>query len=129
MLFRSHRVHLGVGLHLFAGDALERRADPTGRPDEGRQHEQRQDRQTPLECDHHRERDGQGDHVLDDRAQRVGDGLLGAHDVTVEPGLQRAGLCTREEREGELLHVVEERDAQVVNETFTDPGREPPLQQ
>ena len=37
-----------------------------------------------------------------------------------EPRLQRAGLRAGEERERHPLHVVEERDAQVVDEALAD---------
>ena len=44
-------------------------------------------------------------------------------DVVVQPRLQRAGLRAGEERDRHALHVVEERDAQVVDQPFADARR------
>ena len=43
--------------------------------------------------------------------------------------LQRAGLGAGEERDRHALHVVEQRDPQVVDEALADPGRVPALEQ
>ena len=61
--------------------------------------------------------------------ERVGDGLLRADDVVVEPRHQRAGLRAGEERQRQPLHVVEQRDPHVVDEALADAGREVPLRQ
>ncbi len=43
--------------------------------------------------------------------------------------LQRARLRTREERERHALHVVEQRDPQVVDESLAHPRRQPALEE
>ena len=83
-------------------------------------HEQREQREPPLEPEHDREHDGELDDVRHDGAERVGDRLLRADDVVVQPRLERTGLRAGEERDRHALHVVEERDAQVVDESLAD---------
>ena len=46
------RVHLGVGVHVLPGERLQPLADALGGDDEQRQHDQRQQRQPPLEREH-----------------------------------------------------------------------------
>ena len=111
-------VHLRVELHPLAGELLHARADAARGPDEQRQHEQREEREPPLEPEHDREHDREVDHVRHDRAERRRDRLLRADHVVVQPGLQRAGLRAGEERERHALHVVEQRDPQVVDEAL-----------
>ena len=53
--------------------------------------------------------------------ERRGDRLLRADHVVVEARLERAGLRAGEERERHALHVVEQGDAQVVDEPLADP--------
>ena len=48
------RAHRRVVLHLLAGDLLQPPADAPGRDDEQRQHDERQQRQPPLEGEHRR---------------------------------------------------------------------------
>ena len=56
-------------------------------------------------------------------AERVGDRLLRADDVVVQPRLECARLRAGEERDRHVLHVVEQLDAQVVDEPLADASR------
>ena len=125
--FGGDVVHLRVLLHAHARERLDTRAEPAGRIDERGQREQRQQRHAPVELEHDHERHDELDEVLQHGAERGRDGLLRADDIVVESRLQRAGLRAREERDRHLLHVVEELDAQVVDEAFTDARRVVPL--
>ena len=89
------RVHRRVVLHLLAGDVLQPAADPAGRDDEQRQHDQRQQRQPPLEGEHRDERRDEHDDVADDAAERARDGGLGADDVVVQPDVISAPVGVR----------------------------------
>jgi hypothetical protein len=113
-------VHLGVELHALAGELLHARADAAGRKKERREHDQRQQRQAPIEPEHDREDHREVDHVRYHGAEGRCDRLLRTDHVVVEPRLQRTGLRAREEGEGHPLHVVEECDAQVVDESLAD---------
>ncbi len=113
-------VHRRVELEASRVIDLQLPADATGRDDERREHDQRQDREPPLEEEHHAQRDDERDHVLDDGADRVGDRLLRADHVVVQPAGQRTGLRAGEERDRQPLHVVEERDPHVVDQALTD---------
>ena len=61
------------------------------------------------------------------RAERARDRALGADHVVVEPADERAGLRPGEERDRHALDLVEQRDAQVVDQALADLGRVPPL--
>ena len=79
------RVHRRVVRHLLAGDSLQPHADAAGRNDEDGQHDQRQERELPLQGDHGRQRGDEHDDVAHHAAERAGDRGLGADDVVVEP--------------------------------------------
>jgi hypothetical protein len=115
------RVHLRVELHALAGDATQARPDASRRDEERGQHEQGEQRQPPGEREHDRERHDERDHVRDDRAECARERLLRSDHVVVEPRLERPRLRAREERDRHPLHVVEERDAQVEDQSFPDP--------
>ena len=121
-------VHLRVQLHAFTRDRLQLRPEPARRKDE-----QRAGSSSVSSVSFHSsanmidERHRDPDDVRDDGAERARHRLLRADDVAVEPGLQRAGLRAGEERDRHVLHVVEQRDAQVADQAFADPGGEPTL--
>ena len=125
--FGHLRVHRGVGVHVLAGELLEPLADPLGRDDEQREHDECQQRQPPLESQHRDQRRRQYDDVADDTAERAGDRVLRADHVTVEAAGQRAGLGTCKERDRHALDLAEQRHAQVVDQALTDPSRTPAL--
>lgn len=120
-------VHLGIEAHLLAGDVLQLLADGLGRDDEHRQHDEGQQRQAPFEEHHRAEGRDENDHVADDAAERAGDSGLRADHVVVESADQRTGLGAGEEADRHPLHLVEQGDAQVVDESFTDACRVPAL--
>ena len=71
----------------------------------------------------------QGDGVADDAGEHRREGLLGADDVVAEAGDQGAGLGPGEEGHRLAQHVREHLGAQVVDQTLTDAGGEPALDQ
>ena len=106
---------------------LQPPTDARGRDDEQRQHDERQQREAPLEGDHRGQRGDEDDDVADDAAERAGDRGLRTDDVVVQTADQRAGLGAGEERDRHALHLGEQRDAQVVDESFADARAAPPL--
>jgi hypothetical protein len=60
-------------------------------------------------------------------AERAGDSVLGPDDVVVESAAQRTGLGAGEERHGHALDLGEQRNAQVVDQPFSDARRTPAL--
>ena len=121
------RVHLGVQFHLPVRDGADPGADALGGCDEQRQHHERQQSEPPFERGHRGERGGEHHDVRHDAAERGGDGGLRTHHVVVETADQRAGLRAGEERNGHLFDLVEEGDAQVVDEALADAGAQPAL--
>ena len=121
------RVHRRVVLHLLAGDVLQPPPDAAGRHDEQRQHDQRQQRQPPLEPQHRDQRGDQHDHVAHDAAERARHRRLGADHVAVEAARDRARRRAREERQRQPLDLGEQRPAQVGDQSLADAGAAPPL--
>ena len=79
---------------LAGDDAAASAPDPRAGMMKSGQHDERQDREAPLEREHERERHDHRDDVRDDRAERVGDGLLRADDVVVQPATSaRRSAC------------------------------------
>ena len=77
-------VHLRVELHALARELLHARADAARGKDERREHDQRQEREPPVELEHDREHDREVDDVRHDGAERGRDGLLRADHVVVQ---------------------------------------------
>jgi hypothetical protein len=69
------------------------------------------------------------DHVADDVAEQVREGLLGADDVVVQPADERARLGPREKRDRHRLDVAEDLGPHVVDEELADERRDPPLRE
>ena len=73
--------------------------------------------------------DDDGHQVADHVGEKVGEGLLGADDVVVQPAHQGTGLGAGEERQGHALDVAEHLGAPVVDQALADVGGDPPLGQ
>ena len=73
------------------------------------------------------EDDDHGDEVADHVGEQVGEGLLRADDVVVEPADQGAGLGAGEEGQRHALDVAEHLGAHVVDEALADVGRDAAL--
>ena len=120
-------VHLRVEIHLSSSDGLQSFADTPCRNDECRKHHERQDRESPLECEH-RDDSGHENHRIAHRgAESRGDCTLCTDHVVVQAADEGPGLRAGEEGHGHALHFVEESYPQVVNEAFADAGRAPAL--
>ena len=121
------RVHRRVVLHLLAGDVLQPPPHPARRHDEQRQHDQRQQRQPPLQPQHRDQRRDQHDHVAHDAPERARHRRLGADHVAVEAARDRARRRAREERQRQPLDLGEQRTTQVGDQPLADPCAAPAL--
>ena len=122
------RVHRGVVLHLLAGELLQPAPDAAGREDEQRQHDEREQRQPPLEGEHRGERGDEHDDVADDAAERAGDRGLGADDVVVQPADVSAPVGVRvKNATGIRCTLANSAPPQVVDQPLADPRAAPAL--
>ena len=87
-----------VALHQLARDLPQGLAEAPSQEGEGGQHQQSQHRQPPLQCQHDRHRRRHRDDVGSDVHHGVGDRVLGAHDIVVEPAHQFAALVAVKNR-------------------------------
>ena len=113
-------VHVAHELVALARDRLELAPQPARRQQEDRQQHERDERELPGQEEHDDQHDADADEVADHGGEDVGERLLGADDVVVEPADQRAGLGAREERQRHALDVVEDPGAHVVDEALAD---------
>ena len=119
--FGHQAVHRGVELHPPLDQLLEHLGHLAGGEDEQGNHYQRQQRQPPLQLEHHHGGDYQvGDHRQAARGG-LGDRSLRADDVAAQPAHQSPGLGAGEEGDRQALDVVEQRDPQIVDEALADP--------
>jgi hypothetical protein len=121
-------VHARVHLQLPPGGFAQDAAQPPRDQDRQGQDQHADQRQPPLEREHHpqhhRGLDGVGDDVDDGVRNRI----LGADHIVVQPAHQLAHLGVGEEPQRHALQLVEQRRPQVVDHPFADPGVEPPLE-
>ena len=115
------RVHLRVETHLLTSDLLQLVAHAASRNHEHWKDDQSDESETPLECDHRHERGDEHHDVAHHAAESGRDGRLCADHVVVEATDERTGLRPGEECDRHPLNLVEQRDTQVVDETFANP--------
>ena len=127
-LLHDH-VHLAVEVVALLGQRADALADEAGRDEEQRDQDERGQGDLPAEEEHGAEDDDHGHEVADDVGEQVGEGLLRADHVVVEPADQGAGLGPGEEGQRHALDVAEHLGAHVVDEVFADVGRDAPLRQ
>ena len=124
-----HRVHLGVQPHALAKEPREPGAEGLGGHQEQRDQDERDERDLPGQQRHRDQDQHDQDHVADDVAEQVREGLLGADDVVVQPADERAGLGPREKGDWHRLDVAEDLGPHVVDEELADERRDPPLRE
>lgn len=73
--------------------------------------------------------DDDGHQVADHVGEKVGEGLLGADDVVVQPAHPGTVLGAGDERQGHALDVAEHPGTHVVDQALADRGGDPPLGQ
>ena len=127
-LLHDH-VHLAVEVVALLGQRPDPLADEAGRNEEEGDEEQGGQGDLPAEEEHGGDDDDDGHQVADHVGQEVGEGLLGADDVVVQPAHQGTGLGAGEERQGHALDVAEHLGAHVVDQALADVGGDPPLGQ
>ena len=95
-------------------------ADLDGGVDPQRDHQQRDEREPPLEDEHQPERDGQRDRVLQELGEGARDGLLHGVHVGRDAAQDLAGAGLRVEAHREPLQVVVQVQAQPVHDALAD---------
>ena len=127
--FLHDHVHLAVEVVALLRQRADALADEAGRDQEQRHQDEGGQRDLPAEEEHGAEDDDHGDEVADHVGEQVGEGLLRADHVVVEPADQGAGLGPGEEGQGHALDVAEHLGAHVVDEALPDVGRDAALGQ
>ena len=125
--FGHLRIHLCVQAHLLARNILQTNTHLAGGNNECRQHHQRKQRQSPLQRKHRDQCCYQHQHVRHHAAKRARHCLLRTHNIIVQTANQCTGLRACKKSNRHVLHFVEQRHAQVVNQTFTNARRIPTL--
>ena len=127
-LLHDH-VHLAVEVVALLGQRADALADEAGRDEEEGDEDEGGQGDLPAEEEHGTEDDDHRDEVADHVGEQVGEGLLGADHVVVQPADQGPGLGAGEEGQRHPLDVAEHLGAHVVDEALPDVGRDPPLGQ
>ena len=120
-------VQVGERLLLGHGEVTPHQRNTAGEQDGRRQHEQRQQRQPPVQGDHGDGRCDGGGQVGCDRGGGRRDHRLQAGDVLHQPGLDVAPAGALEERDRLGLQVREDAGAQDVHDPLPHRGRQPGL--
>ena len=89
-----------------------------------RDHGERREGQPPVEDEEQDRRPEEGERVLDEARDAVGDELVDRFDVVRQAADDHAGAVALEEAEREPLEVVEQPVAQVGQDALADPARE-----
>ncbi len=97
-------------------------AKPVGGEPNGRQHQERDERQLPAHEQHHAYNKDQGEDVPEHGHDARGEQLVQHLDVARQPGHQPADGVAVEEAEAETLELGEDLGAQVVHDPLADPG-------
>jgi hypothetical protein len=115
-----HVAHVGVAVHLLAGEPRELAADDARGEEQEREQQQARERDLPAQRDHGNADHDDRDRVGDGAGQRGGECPLRPDHVVVETRDERAGLGAGEEGQRLSLHVGEHLGAQVVDQTLAD---------
>ena len=118
-LLHDH-VHLGVEVVALLGERAEVPSHDAGRDEEDRKEDQRGQGDLPTQIEHRPQHDDHRDQVAHRVRQEIGEGLLRAEDVVVQPADQGAGLGPGEEGQGHALDVPEHLRAHVEDQTLAD---------
>ena len=136
---RLHDAHPGDVLRQRRGDQAEAlphtpvgsvraHAEPRGRGGHERQHDERGERQPPVEEEQHDGGAEEDERVLDEAREAVGDELVERLDVVRDAADDGAGAVALEEAEREPLQVAEEPDPEIREPALADPAGEVRLQ-
>jgi hypothetical protein len=122
------RGQIGIDRHAAPGQRGQMMGEAPVEEHEAGDHDQRQQRHLPRQGQHGGEREHEREEIRRPARGRP-DGLLRSEDVVRQAGHERAGLRPGEEGDRHPLHVVVERDAEVVDQAFADRGAEPAVHQ
>ncbi len=115
-----HHVHLGIEVVALLGERSEVAPDDAGRDEEDRKEDQCRQGDLPTQIEHRRQHDEHRDQIAHHVRQEIGEGLLRAEDVVVQPADQGTGLGPGEEGQGHALDVAEHLRAHVEDQTLAD---------
>ena len=104
--------------------AIRAHPKPRCRSAHQRQHEERREREAPVEEEEDDRGADQDEAVLDEARETVGDQLVERLDVVGDPAHDRARSIALEEAERKSLQVAEQPDAEIRERSLADPAGE-----
>jgi hypothetical protein len=125
--FLHDHVHFGVKVVAFLSERAQVSSHHAGRDEEDRKKYQRGEGDLPAEIEHRCQHNDHRDQVAHRVRKEIGEGLLRAENVVVQPADESAGLGPGKEGQGHTLDVPEHLRTHVKDQTLADDRRDAAL--